>query len=337
MPAKIIKRRFWLTFLIATILPMIAQYAKAHEVRPAFLEIREIAHETYDVSWRTPLQGDRRLALDVDLPANCQELNPRRFIKFSAAVEQKWQSRCQGGLAGKTIEIKNLRASLTDAILRYTPLNGSVKILRILGSEPTARIPEKQSKWDIATTYTGFGIEHILSGIDHLLFVFCLLLAIGFHKQLLWAITAFTVAHSITLALTTLNLLRLPASPTEALIALSIVYLAKEVHKGNLRQLTASANILWIGAFGLLHGLGFAGALRDIGLPENDIPAALLFFNLGIELGQLFFILGMLCLFIAWRKYASFPTANVTKLFAYMIGITASYWFIQRTVLVFVS
>lgn len=313
------------------------QQAWTHEVRPAFLEIQEIETEVYDILWKTPAQGNMRLDLNVVLPSGCENIGQIRSVKINAAIEQKWRSQCIGGLEGKTIGIENLRASLTDTILRYIPLNGTVKTIRILGSNPIAEIPTKQSRWAIADTYTRFGIEHILSGIDHLLFIFCLILLLDFRKRLFWAITAFTLAHSITLALTALDLVRLPSVPVEALIALSIMYLAKEIlHKrqGKTGTITRWPWIATFG-FGLLHGFGFASALRDIGLPDGAISTALLFFNLGVELGQLVFVL---CLFGAlsfWRRYAQIHFIRYAICVPYFIGIVASYWFIERTLAIF--
>lgn len=313
------------------------QQAWAHEVRPAFLEIQEIETGVYDIVWKTPAQGNMRLALNVTLPSSCENIGQIRSVKINAAIEQKWRSHCEGGLEGKPIGIENLRASLTDTILRYIPLNGTVKTIRILGSKPMAEIPEKQSHWAIADTYTRFGIEHILSGIDHLLFISCLILLLGFRKRLFWAITAFTLAHSITLALTALNLVRLPSVPVEALIALSIMYLAQEILYKRQGKNGTISRWPWIATFGfgLLHGFGFASALRDIGLPDGAISIALLFFNIGVELGQLVFVLCLFGVLSLWRRYAQIHFISYAICVPYFIGIVASYWFIERTIAIF--
>lgn len=326
----------WRTALLFIALLCCAPHARAHEVRPAFLEIRETGPAIYEIFWKTPAQGNLRLALNVTLPADCKTVGQVRSVNINAAIEQRWRSKCTHGLEGRTVGIENLQSSLTDTILRYIPSNNNVKTIRILGSNPIAEIPTKQSPWAIASTYTHFGIEHILSGLDHLLFVFCLVLLLNFRKRLFWAVTAFTLAHSLTLALTALDIVRLPNVPVEALIALSIAYLAQEILRIRDRR-GSITKWPWIAtfAFGLLHGFGFASALRDIGLPDGAIATALLFFNIGVELGQVAFILCLLIVFNVWRKYVPTQILRHTKILPYCIGILAAYWFIERVIAIF--
>jgi hypothetical protein len=320
-----------LLFLLAIAMGA-AMQARAHEIRPALLQIREIDASTYDFLWKTPAQGDLRLALNVILPAACRNVGQPRTTPVDAAVVQRWRSTCQGGLLGQPIVIENLETSLTDVILRYTPLAGSPRTLRIDGADPTAVIPARQSRWQVAASYFRLGVEHILLGLDHLLFVSCLLMLVGELKRLLAAVTAFTVAHSITLAATTFGWLQLATAPVEACIALSIAFVAAEIIQARDGKVSATQRWPWLAAFafGLLHGFGFAAALRDIGLPDGAIPLALLFFNLGVEAGQILFILAVLGVMLCWRKYLPGLPAWLRRAPPYLAGIAACFWFFER-------
>lgn len=304
----------------------------AHEIRPALLQIREIDTSTYDVLWKTPAQGDLRLALNVILPHTCRNVGELRSIAVAAAVVQRWRSICDGGLPGKPVVIENLQTSLTDVILRFTPLVGPPRTLRIDGAEPSVVIPARQSRWDVAGSYFRLGVEHILFGIDHLLFVLCLVMLVGDLKRLLSAITAFTVAHSITLAATTFGWLHLATAPVEACIALSIAFVAAEILKARDRKTGLTQRWPWLASFGfgLLHGFGFAAALRDIGLPDGAIPLALLFFNVGVEAGQILFIAAVLALMFGWLRWAPRPPGWLRRTPPYAAGIIACFWFFER-------
>lgn len=315
-------------------LMFIASIAAAHEVRPAFLQIREIEPATYDVMWKTPAQGDMRLALNVILPMECADAAARRATLVRAAVIEHWRTACAGGLPGKRIVIEHLETSLTDAIVRFEPLDGSVKTLRMNGATPAMAIPQQQSAAEVGGTYFRLGVEHILFGFDHLLFVLCLLMLVDNLKRLLGAITAFTVAHSITLAGTTFGWLRLASAPVEACIALSIAFVAAEILQSRRGRPGTTQRWPWIASFcfGLLHGFGFAAALHDIGLPDDAVPLALLFFNLGVEAGQILFVCCVLVLVFAFRRYAPKLPAWAWRAPPYAAGIIASFWFIERTV-----
>jgi len=305
----------------------------AHEVRPAFLQIREIAPATYDVLWKIPAQGDLRLALDVTLPLACRPVGPTRSTPVDGALVQRWRSTCSGGLAGRPIHIENLGTSLTDVILRFTPLDGPPRTLRIDGAAPSVLIPARQSSWEVAGSYFRLGVEHILFGFDHLLFVLCLLMLVDELKRLLVAITAFTVAHSITLGVTTFGGLRLATAPVEACIALSIAFVAAEILKKGGAAPGATQRWPWLASFGfgLLHGFGFAAALRDIGLPDEAIPLALLTFNVGVEAGQVLIIALALAVMFGWRRFCPPPSAWLRRAPAYAAGSVACFWFLERT------
>lgn len=307
--------------------------AFAHEIRPAFLQIREIEPASYDMVWKTPAQGDMRLALNVVLPSECRNVGEPRTTPVNGAVVQRWRSTCDGGLAGKQIAIENLAASLTDVILRFEPLAGSPKTLRMDGATPQVTIPVRQSVANIGGTYFGLGVEHILFGFDHLLFVLCLLILVRSPGRLLGAITAFTVAHSITLAGTTFGWIHLASAPVEACIALSIAFVAAETIRVRRSAASTTQRWPWIAsfAFGLLHGFGFASALREIGLPDDAVPLALLCFNLGVEGGQILFISAVLAAKVCWQKYGPPTPAWGWRALPYIAGIAACFWFVERT------
>lgn len=307
--------------------------AAAHEIRPAFLHIREIEPSAYDLLWKTPAQGDLRLALNVILPEGCSDAGKKRASLVDAAVVQHWRISCEGGLPGKQIAIENLETTLTDVILRFEPLSASPQTLRLTGATPRVVIPASQSMWEVAGSYLRLGAEHILFGFDHLLFVLCLLLLVADRKRLLGVVTAFTAAHSITLAATTFGWVHLANAPVEACIALSIACVAAEIIKAREGKMGVTARRPWLASFGfgLLHGLGFASALREIGLPDDSVPLALLFFNLGVEAGQVLFICAVLTTILLWRRFAPRPPAWAWRVPSYMAGIVACFWFIERT------
>ena len=326
---------FWLAALA------LAPMAYAHEIRPAFLQIREVEPNVYDFLWKTPSQGEMRLALNVLQPKDCTNAAEPRRTQVGGAVLDRWRAACAGGIIGKPIQIENLSHTLTDAIIRFEPLDGADKTLRVKPDNPVFTLPAAQGWTDVATTYFFLGVEHILLGFDHLMFVLALLLLIPNLHRLLAAITAFTVAHSLTLAGTTFGWVKLASAPVEATIALSIMFVAVEIMRVRAGRSSLTATMPWIAsfAFGLLHGFGFAGALREIGIPEDAAPLALLFFNLGVEAGQLTFIAAVLTIMFAWRRLAP-ATLNARlgdyswRAPVYVIGVTAAFWFIERTVAV---
>jgi hydrogenase/urease accessory protein HupE len=221
-----------------------------------------------------------------------------------------------------------------DVLVRLQRSDGTAQVVRLTPLTP-AFVVEDAPRWTaVATTYLGLGVEHILLGIDHLLFVLAMLLLVRSWGRLVATITAFTVAHSITLALATLGFVHVPPQPVEAAIALSIVFVATEIVHGRMGRTGLTERWPWVVAFafGLLHGLGFASALREVGLPEQAIPAALLFFNLGVELGQLAFVGVVLVLLASLRSLQLPAPAWSWRLASYSIGAVAMYWTIERVV-----
>jgi hydrogenase/urease accessory protein HupE len=322
--------RLFLLFFSALAL---APAAVAHEIRPAFLQVREIEPQVYDLLWKTPARGDMRLALNVIQPPECANISQPRATMVDGAVIERWRMQCADGLVGKEIAIENLARTLTDAIVRIELLDRSPQTLRLTPDQPSAKIPDRQPWTDVAASYFVLGVEHILLGFDHLLFVLALLILIPDPRRLIAAVTAFTVAHSLTLAGTTFGWVRLPIAPVEATIALSIMFVAVEIMRVRAGQESLTARMPWLAsfAFGLLHGFGFAGALREIGMQEDATALALLFFNLGVETGQVAFIAAVLGLVWAYRRLGPQPPAWALRAPVYVIGAAAAFWFAERT------
>ena len=322
----------------ALVIPLLLLAAPVHAdvFRPAYLQLQQQDAETYGVTWKVPAQ-DAQTTLKVKpaFPASAQEVNPRSSIYATGAAVQRWQVRVPGGLEGKPIEFVGLAMTGVDVLVRVERADGTEQLARILPMDPTFTLKPSPRPLEVIATYTGLGIEHILTGFDHLLFVLALIMIVRGRRQLLITITAFTVAHSITLALATLGVVHVSGPPVEATIALSIVFVASEILRLRQGHESLTARKPWLVAFtfGLLHGLGFAGALAEVGLPQNAIPLALLFFNVGVEIGQLLFIAAVLGVAeIVKRQLRGRLNPRWTLVLpAYLIGGMASYWVFERT------
>ncbi|BCH29037.1 membrane protein [Mesorhizobium sp. L-8-10] len=286
--------------------------AGAHELRPAYLEILETEPETYSILWKVPARGEFRLSLHVRMPESCAETEAPVTAIADAASTSRWRVRCPGGLAGRTIVIDGLVATYTDALARIVRADGTVQTQRLTPDFPELTVVAAPTSGDTARTYFLLGVEHIMLGLDHLLFVLALLLLIGSPRRLVATITAFTVAHSVTLAFAALGLARAPQAPVEALVALSIVPVAAEIVLKQRGRSDLSSRYPWVIAFvfGLLHGFGFGGALAEIGLPQKDVPLALLTFNLGVEAGQLVFVMLALAAIGSLKLLLAIPPAR---------------------------
>lgn len=306
--------------------------ARAHELRPAYLELRQTAPDVYGVLWKVPARGEYRLRLSADLPDTCKQTSEPIGSIENAAYLERWKVKCADGIKGRIISVEGLRTSLTDALVRIGYLDGSTQIARLTPETPQVIVSGVPSQWDVSKTYFSLGVDHILSGFDHLLFVLALMLLIRDVWMLVKTVTAFTVAHSITLAGATLGYFSLSPAPVEATIALSIVFVASELAKSQPGERRLSETYPWViaFAFGLLHGFGFAGALHEIGLPHNDVPLALLMFNVGVEAGQLMFIAAALIAIKLVSMLVTVPFAPARVAAAYVIGTISSYWFISR-------
>lgn len=308
--------------------------ASAHEVRPAYLELQQTAADAFDVLWKVPAMGDNlRLGLYVRFPETCEfDAEPTGIFASSAYIERS-SVREPNGLVGSTIVIDGLKTTLTDVLVRIERLDGATQVARLMPESPSLIVEASPSGWQVAWTYFVLGVEHILLGIDHLLFVLALVLLVKGWRRIAGTITSFTVAHSITLALATLGLVHVPGPPVEACIALSIVFVAAEIVRSRQGRPGLTERAPWLIAFtfGLLHGLGFAGALSNVGLPQQAIPMALLFFNVGVEAGQLAFVAtALLAIAAVHRSPAPFAKCG-GRLAPYAIGSWAMFWVLERT------
>ncbi|MBN8509796.1 MAG: HupE/UreJ family protein [Burkholderiales bacterium] len=312
-----------------------ARPAAADEFRPAYLELTQTGAETYDVLWKLPaLDEATTMAVRPVFPPGTVETSPKRSSFAAGTAALRWSVRVPGGLEGQALELDGLARSRIDVLARVQRSDGGAQLERIVPLAPRLVVAASPGPWEVALTYTRIGIGHILLGIDHLLFVLALLMIVRDLRMLLWTITAFTVAHSITLALATLGLIRLPGPPVEALIALSIVFVAAEIVARERGRRDPALHQPWLVAFafGLLHGLGFAGALAEVGLPPASVPLGLLFFNVGVEIGQLLFVAAVLGLAWLLRRVAGERVGRRTTVVtaAYLIGTLASYWVVER-------
>lgn len=323
--------------ILLAILGAFAPGVSAHEVRPAYLELRQSEEETWNVLWKVPGLGENlRLGLYAELPAACSNLTEPRASMVNNAFSQRWSVNCPGGLTGGSIHIAGLASTMTDVLVRQERLDGTSQVTRLTPSDPSFVVEAAPRAMAVAQTYLLLGIEHILGGIDHLLFVLALLILVKGTRRLIVTVTAFTLAHSLTLAGATLGLIHVPGPPVEAAIALSIVFVASEIIHGRQGRAGLTERFPWIVAFtfGLLHGFGFASALSEVGLPQSAIPIALLFFNVGVEIGQLLFIASALAVNAlarrAIRQFGLPRPAWVWRIAPYGIGSMAMYWVIQR-------
>ena len=313
----------------------LANAAHAHEVRPAYLQIQQRASGQYSVLWRTPVFSGMRLPIALQLPADVREVGAPVVAELPGSrVERRIIDAGAGGLAGKRIEFPGLQATITDVLVRVELLDGTRSVALVHPSQPWIDIAAPAGKVAIAGAFVKQGIEHILGGYDHLLFVLALMLIVRNTRALILTVTAFTLAHSITLALATLGVVHVPGPPVEAAIAFSIVLVAAEIVRLRRGEPSLTARWPWVIAFcfGLLHGFGFAGALSEIGLPRGDVPLALLAFNVGVELGQLAFIAAILA-FAAIARRMRVPErmrSSALRFAPYAIGSLAAFWFVER-------
>lgn len=325
-------------FFSAFLLLFSIAVSHADEYRPAYLELTQTNESTFDMLWKVPAKGQsKRLSLYVVLPADAKTISEVRSAFIGGAYIERSSISRQGGLADAEISIKGLERVSTDVLVRIQRLDGTSETARLNASSTSFVVKGTPQLWGVVNTYLVFGVEHILNGFDHLLFVACLIFIAGTWRRILVTITGFTLAHSITLTLAGLELVRLPIPPIEAVIALSIVFLAREIALDRRDTLTWRYPIAVSASFGLLHGFGFASALSEIGLPQTEIPAALLAFNIGVEIGQVLFVATLL--FVFWLiskglKITQFGTADWLKKIempaAYGIGSVAMLWTVER-------
>ena len=321
--------------LLAVGLLLSAASALAHDSRPAYLGLVATDATVFELSWKRPLFGGRPPAMEMTLPTACRDVVPPVSSDQGDALLERRLIDCGAdGLAGKKIDFPGLEKTLSDVLVRIEQVDGTIFTQLVKATHPWVLVTESPSAWAVAWQYLELGVAHILLGFDHLLFVLALLLIVRGWRRLLATVTAFTVAHSITLAAATLGFVSVPGPPIEATIALSIVFLASELIKVNRGRESLTARSPWLVAFtfGLLHGFGFAGALTNVGLPPAEIPLALLTFNLGVELGQIVFVFAALAaVWLLGRIRKEWPSW-AAQLPAYGIGTLAAFWLVERVV-----
>ena len=329
--------------LLALILFMISlsgfgTVACGHALQPGYLELHLVDTDLYSVLWKKPANRGKPMAISAVLPANCDHAIPPQSVWDGMAYLARWTAHCAGGLEGGEIRIDGLDQTSTDVLVRFDFNDGTVESRRLTSGNSSFIIPAIPSPFEVVHTYLVLGFKHILEGIDHLMFVLALLILVNGMRRLVITVTAFTLAHSLTLVGATLGLVQVPGPPVEATIALSIMFVASEIMHSRAGNAGLTEKYPWVVAFifGLLHGLGFAGALAQIGLPQSSIPTALLFFNVGVEIGQLFFIACVFSIIALCRTILnriSMPrTVWISNVPPYLIGSAAAFWTIQRLV-----
>jgi hydrogenase/urease accessory protein HupE len=311
-------------------------HLRAHEIRPALLNINEQKPGWFEVAWKVPMRGGRVLAIQPVFPSSMVPFGPPSSHTVPGAnIQYASYQMEEGSLAGETITIDGLTALQIDVMVQIKLADGSSHSTILRPPSPSFQVPTPETKARIAWNYLRLGIEHILQGIDHLLFVLGLLLIVGSRWMLLKTITAFTIAHSITLGIATLGYASAPVQPLNAAIALSILFLGPEIVRAWRGETSFTIRHPWVVAFafGLLHGFGFASGLTTIGLSKVEIPMALLLFNVGVEIGQLFFVLIIVLLERSFRILEILWPRWAQALPGYTVGSLGAFWTIHRVTL----
>ena len=321
-------------FAILLLAACLGTTAQAHRFAPTLLQLVELAPGSYNVVWKTPAQATSPVPLTPAWPPDCSVASASPAQPEGTGLVTSLQLHCAGlggaGLVGQTLGVNGLAANQASVMLMLTLLDGRQYQQVLNAEQPRFTVPEEPGAGQVMTDYTVLGIDHIWTGIDHLLFVFGLLLLVGSNVRLLWTITAFTVGHSVTLSLVTLGFFDYPVALVEFTIAVSIFWLAVALSQSGERSLFRRHPWWLAGGFGLLHGMGFAGALAETGLPAGNVPLALLFFNIGIELGQIAFILLALLLWRSLRRVVGEWQAQLRPLPVYLLGALSALWCIER-------
>jgi hydrogenase/urease accessory protein HupE len=312
--------------------------SSAHEVRPAYLELTQKTAQHFDVMWKVPARNNNlRIGLNVKFCDGIEYITQPRGTFGGNSYVERWQVSHPQALIGCQILIDGLQSTLTDVLIRIERLDSSVQIIRLMPDKPSFVVDGYASSTEVAVSYLTMGMKHIWAGIDHLLFLMCLLLIAGSNKRILITITGFTAAHSLTLVLSSLQIVTLSIAADEVIIALSIVFLACEIAKGHRKTLTWNYPITVAASFGLLHGFGFAAVLDEVGLPQNDLITGLLFFNIGVEIGQLVFVVSVVCFTkLLMSCQVNIRQTTMAKPIAYIAGTLAVYWMIERSINLFI-
>jgi hydrogenase/urease accessory protein HupE len=325
-------RMLFLTVVAVLLLPLGAQ---AHDTRPLYIEISDQGGGVYAVMWKVPITVAATNVPDISMPDTCEPAGARTGGKTTRMQDY----RCGTDLSMETVSITYPRYNPSiSALIHFSRQSGETYSVVLSPEQTQWQVPEKEQTWKVAREYMALGVQHILEGYDHLLFIICLMLLAGTLRRILVTVTGFTIAHSITLALSALGVVNVSVAPVEASIALSIVFVAMELARNKRDTLTWRYPITVSSTFGLLHGFGFAAVLTEIGLPQTEIPAALLFFNIGVELGQILFVMAALALFFVGKhlirslRGMSFKEvlSLVQRPSGYLVGTLAMFWTIER-------
>jgi hydrogenase/urease accessory protein HupE len=315
----------------------VAAPGRADEFKPGYLQLTQIDRDVYDVLWKIPAINElTTLKVRPQFPDGTVMVSDVRSTYARGIAVQRWRIRVPGGLDGKTILFSQLSETRIDVLARLVRLDGTVQLERILPVGARFLVRSSPGQLEVVKTYTVLGVEHILTGFDHLLYVLAMLMLVSGWRRIVATMSAFTATHSLTLTAATLGWVHVPQPPVEACIALSIVFVAREIVQGHRGRAGLTARWPWAVSFtfGLMHGFGFAGALAQVGLPAGAIPAALLFFNVGVELGQLMFVAAVLASIAAARSLAQrcqFHQPDwLLRAGPYAIGGLASFWFVAR-------
>jgi hydrogenase/urease accessory protein HupE len=324
----------------ALLLPLLycATLVQAHEVRPGYLEFTESSAGDLRIVWRQPIAGMYGVPLAPEVSTGWLRGEPYGSSRTETTYVREWRVPApHADLAGATVEVKGLERSITDVLLRVVYANGTEFTQVLNPATPRLRLPSAAKAELPIRQYLTLGFTHIWGGIDHLLYIVGLVLLVRDMRTLVKTITGFTVAHSMSLAAAVLGYVHVPSAPVEATIALSIVYVAAEVVRARQGRTSLARRAPWVIAFGfgLLHGLGFAGALSEVGLPAHDIPTALLLFNIGIEIGQLTFVALLLLVANALWRIAPRLASRLSWAPPYVIGSLASFWLFERIQVIF--
>ncbi len=309
-----------------------ASEAVAHEVRPGYLELRESDPTTYTLLWKRPTGGEVEIQIAPAIPEGCRLATPDRQQLTPGAVLVRGTLACDGGLAGKTLRVAGLETTVTDVLVRIQHADGRLESHLLRPAKPSVTLGGATSGLERALSYLRLGVQHILLGVDHLLFVLGLMLIVSDRWMLVKTITSFTFAHSITLAIATLGYAEAPLPPLNAAIALSILFLGPEIVRVGRGETSFTIRHAWVVAFafGLLHGFGFASGLTAMGLPRTEIPLALLLFNVGVEIGQVAFVVLVVLLERAFRTLEILWPRWAQALPGYAVGSLGAYWTLQR-------
>lgn len=312
-----------------------ADPARAHELRPGYLELTEQADDSWRFHWKGPAGGEVEIRIAPAIPEGCRLEGADAPRIAPGAVVVRGTLTCDGGLAGRTLRVQGLESTTTDVLVRLERVDGSVETHLLRPAAPSLTVGGSAPRGGRALSYLSLGAQHVALGADHLLFVLGLLLIVADRWTLVKTVTSFTVAHSLTLALATLGRAQAPLPPLNAAIALSILFLGPEIARTWRGESSFTLRHPWVVAFafGLLHGFGFATGLASMGLPKSEIPIALLLFNVGVEAGQVAFVVIVILLERSFAQLEMPWPRWARMLPGYVVGTLGAFWTLQRTVL----